>query len=186
MAKKEKDAAPDAPGNGKAKKPGRESGRGMGWRGRMLGVFGLVAAVACLPSAMILLIGMMPALVAALLDRAHKGAKGLTVGAMNLAGCSPFLIQLWSKGNKFDLALSIISDPRTIVVIYSAAGIGYMIDWALTGIIASFMMQSGLKRRKDILRLQDTLERRWGPEVTGEIPLDSYGFPVGDAKTVEE
>ncbi len=155
---------------------------GIGWRGRVLGIFGLVVAIACLPSAMILLFGMMPALVAALLDRSRQSAKALTVGAMNLAGCSPFLIELWTKGNKFDMAMTIITNPRTIIVIYSAAGIGYMLDWALTGIIAAFMMQNGQKRRKEIDRQLAALIKRWGPEVTGEIPLDPYGFPLSDGK----
>ncbi len=151
---------------------------GMGWRGRVIGIGFLVMAIVFVPTAILMGIGMLPAFVAILIDRSKRAAKGITVGAMNLAGCSPFVIQLWTRGNKVDTALSIISEPQTIIVIYSAAASGYMIDWALTGIVATLMIQRGQARKKDIARTQAQLVERWGPEVTGEIPLDEFGFPL--------
>lgn len=149
----------------------------MGWRGRVLGVAALGVAIVFVPTAIMLAIGMMPTVAVALLNR-FRGAKMLTVGAMNLAGCFPFIVQLWTKGNQLDASIAIIGDPRTIIVIYSAAAIGYMIDWSVTGIVAGLMVQNGKKRQKDIKKRQEDLVKRWGMEVTGEIPLDEHGFPV--------
>ena len=77
--------------------------------------------------------------------------------------------------------MGLITDPRTIIVMYSAAGIGYMIDWALSGIIATIMMQRATSRLKAIRERQEEMVVRWGPEVTGELLLDSEGFPLEDA-----
>lgn len=147
---------------------------------RMLGITTLITAAICLPSAVIVFIGMMPAFVAGLMDRTRHGIRGWTVGAMNAAGCFPFLLELWSKGNSFQTAMNIVADPRTIIVIYSAAGIGYMIDWALTGLVATFLTQKGERRKKTIEAAQSDLVERWGREVTGDIPLDIHGFPLGE------
>ena len=145
---------------------------------QMLITFGVIAAVALSQTTIFLVIGMLPTIVAWLADRSKKRTLVLTVGAMNLAGCSPFLIQLWSKGHTLDLSLSIISDPFTVVVMYSAAGIGYIIDWALSGIVAKIMIERARGRVKAIKERQADLIERWGREVTGEIPIDPYGFPI--------
>jgi hypothetical protein len=141
-------------------------------------IFGLITSVVFLPSTVILAIGMMPTVAAALVDRSKRKTKAVTVGAMNLAGCTPFLLDLWSQGHKFEDAVSIISEPRAIIVIYVAAVVGYLIDWAMAGIVASILYQRGLARKKAIVQRQKDLIERWGREVSGELPLDEQGFPV--------
>jgi hypothetical protein len=68
---------------------------------------------------------------------------------------------------------------------YSAAGIGYMIDWALSGIVATIMIQRSSGRLKAIRTRQDEMVERWGREVTGEMVLDSEGFPLDEAATAD-
>ncbi len=158
----------------------------LSWRARILGIGFLVMGIVFIPSAIMLGIGMLPTVIAALLDQTKKGLKGLTVGAMNIAGCAPFLVQLWTHGNKVETALGIITNPQTVIVIYGAAGAGYMVDWAVTGIVSTLMTQRGQARQKEIVKTQARLVERWGPEVTGEILLDSHGFPVGHDEAVKE
>lgn len=147
----------------------------------MLGVFGLISGAVFMPSAVILCIGMLPTVAAGLSDRIRGETRALTVGAMNLAGCTPFLLQLWSTEHKLDNAFAIITDPRTIIVIYSAAGVGWIIDWAMAGIVATIMQQRGAARLQAIKERQEALVARWGPEVTGDLPLDAYGFPAEES-----
>ena len=110
----------------------------------------------------------------------------MTVGAMNMAGCAPFVMSLWAVANTPEYALRIITDPVAIIVMYSAAGLGYLIDWSMTGIVATFLTQKGKARVQDIEKLQAALVERWGPEVTGEIPIDSEGFPLETPDSGEE
>ncbi len=150
----------------------------LSWKAQIFGILGVITAVVFMPTTIMLCFAMLPTVVAALVDKTKKGTKALTVGAMNLAGTTPFLIDLWAQGHRSDIALTIITDPRTIIVIYCAAGIGYLIDWAMTGIVATFMAQRGKSRIQEIEERQKALEKRWGREVSGDIPLDQYGFPI--------
>lgn len=149
-----------------------------GAQARLFLVFGCLTAAALLASTVLLLVGMLPTLVAMIADRTKKGTLVLTVGAMNLAGCSPFLIELWAKGHTVDIAVSLITEPLTIVVMYCAAGVGYIIDWAMSGIVGTVMVQRAEQRVEDINKTQADVIERWGREVTGEIPVDPYGFPI--------
>lgn len=160
----------------KAKKQAR---RKMSWQDRVFAVAGLMLAVVFLPTTILLFIGMLPTLVAAAFTEGKgRGTRALAVGAMNLAGCSPFMIHLWTKGHHIDQTWQLLADPRTIVVIYAAAAIGYVIDWAVTGIVATLVFQKSEQRLKDIKKRQKKLVERWGFEITGEMKLDPYGFPL--------
>lgn len=153
-----------------------------GWSAQLLGLFAFITAIVFMPTTIMLFLGMLPTLVAGLVDRSGKGTKALTVGSMNLAGCTPFLLDLWTTGHTAENAMAIISDPRTIIVIYCAAGIGYLIDWAMSGIVATVMIQRSGFRLKDIKKRQAALVEKWGQEVTGVLPLDAYGFPIEKAE----
>lgn len=152
----------------------------IGRRARLFLVMGCLAAAALLASTVLLLVGMLPTLVALVADRSKRRTLVLTVGSMNLAGCAPFLIDLWAKGHTVDVALSLVADPLTVIVMYCAAGAGYIIDWAMSGIVGIVMVQRAGQRVKEIENQHAGLVERWGREVTGEIPVDSYGFPLKD------
>lgn len=136
----------------------------------------LIGSIMFSALSIILAIGMIPTFVAAVTDRSERRMRALTVGALNFAGCMPFLIEVFRKGNNMETAVQYILEPRTIVVMYMAAGMGYLIDWAMTGIVSSIMVQRGKIRLRDIRKAQSVLVDRWGQEVTGKIPLDEYGF----------
>ncbi len=156
------------------KKSKKKAGRS--WQIQLMLVFILLAGIAAMSTTMLLLIGMLPTFVALFIDRTAEKTRVLTVGAMNAAGCTPFILQLWTTGAAMDNALTIITDPLTIVVMYCAAGVGYIIDWSISGLVGSVMVQRGGLRRNQIAKRQAELVERWGPEVTGDSPVDAYGF----------
>ena len=145
---------------------------------RILLIFGLLTTIVFMPTTIVVAIGMLPTIVAVFIDRSAEKTRGLTVGAMNLAGCMPFLLKLWTTHNDTNTAIMIIKDPRTMVVIYCAAGVGYLIDWAVSGLVASVMVQAGTGRRQQIARRQAEIVERWGREVSGDVPTDRHGFPT--------
>lgn len=147
-----------------------------GWRGNVLLIAFIIFGFIFHALAVILIIGMLPTLVAAIIDQSKYKFRTITVGAMNFAGCAPFLIEIFVKGNSLDIALNFLTQPLTIVVMFTAAGMGYLIDWALTGIVSSIMVQRAKGRMRDIEGHQKELIERWGPEVSGSIPLDELGF----------
>ncbi|MCB1532950.1 MAG: hypothetical protein KDJ35_08800 [Alphaproteobacteria bacterium] len=151
-----------------------------GSHSRIFSVLGLVMAGVFMPTTVLLIVGMLPTMVAIFVDRTRQKNRAVTVGAINLAGCTPFLLELWSQGHSLEKTLFIVSDPMAIVVMYSAAAVGYMIDWAMTGLISSFLYNRGQKRIETVKKRQKDLVERWGQKVTGSVPLDQYGFPVHD------
>lgn len=142
----------------------------------MLLIIGLLVSVLFSAVAIILVVGMIPTLVAAIVDRTKGRVRTLTVGSVNLAGCAPFIAEILKRGNDMTTAINYVIQPRTIVVMYMAAGMGYLIDWAMTGIVSSVMVQRAKGRLQDIENQQKGLVERWGMEVTGTIPLDEFGF----------
>lgn len=146
--------------------------------GQVFGGLGLVMAIIFMASTIVLLVGMLPTVVAIFVDRTRQKNKAVTVGAMNLAGCTPFLLELWSQGHNVGKSIDIITDPMAIVVMYAAAAVGYIIDWAMTGLVAGILYDRGQKRAVAIKKKQEELVERWGKEVTGTIPLDEYGFAL--------
>ncbi len=156
------------------KKPKRK----LTWKETLFMVIGLLMAIVFLPTTIMLGVGMLPTIVCASVDRTKGMVRTMTVGAMNLAGCIPFIIELWAKGHTFDISFDYLIQPRTIIVMYFAAAMGYLIDWAMTGIVCSIMIEKAKGRIKDIEKRHTALVERWGIEVNGLIPLDPDGFPL--------
>ena len=157
-----------------------------GVAGQLLSIFMLIAAIVFMPTTIVILMGMIPTVVVAVIDRTGKGTKALTIGAMNLAGCSPFLIELWTNGHTAEMAVSIVTNPISMCVMWGASLVGYLINWAMSGIVATMMVKRGKIRIKDIKKRKARLIERWGKEVTGELPLDPYGFPIDTPENAVE
>ena len=152
----------------------------------ILGFFGLLIGILFLPTTIFLFVGMMPTIAAALTAGRGKRTKALTVGGMNFCGCFPFLLELWTADHSIMHALTLVADPHTIVFIYCAAGIGYLIDWAMGGIVSAVMIQRANLRLREIGKRQAELAERWGREVTGDMAVDDEGFPLEDRETMKK
>jgi len=140
--------------------------------------FSTCMAIVALPTTVFLLVGLLPTFVSFIVDRTKRKAQTMSVGALNLAACSPFLLDLWRHGNSFGMMLDIISDPINIIIMYVGALAGYMVDWTLSGLISGILYKKAEMRVKEIEKKQKELVKRWGKEVTGEIPLTPDGFPL--------
>lgn len=97
---------------------------------------------------------------------------------MNFIGCMPFLMDIALKVQTLDTAYAILTEPLNIILMYSGAVAGYFLDWTMSG-MSNVIMTARAKQQLDMMiKRQAELKRRWGPEVTGEIPLDGNGFPL--------
>ena len=155
----------------------------LGWRGQLLMITMIIAAVVFLPSTVLLAVGLLPTVVAGIIDRSKEKTRSITVGCMNFTGCCPYWLDLLTiHGHSMNGTVQLITEPKNIVVMYSAALLGYLIDWSMSGMVSSVMIQRAERRLKNIEKEQKELVRRWGRGVTGDYRLDQYGFPVDEGE----
>lgn len=118
-------------------------------------------------------LGMLPTLVALFTDTEANRSRLATVGYLNLAGVLPFLIELWEKGQTMEIALHIVRDPFSWVVMLGAAGVGHLILFAVPQMIGSFILNRQEGRLRTLKDGQQQLEAIWGPDVANALPLDT-------------
>jgi len=148
------------------------------WRGQVMSICSLLAAIVFMPSTIIIFFGMIPTIIAVLFGKLSKQTRALTIGSINLAGCTPFLLRLWDTGHSVDNAIDIMTNPLSIVVMWGAAGMGYMIDSALSGIVGTLVADRAKVRIGNIKEYHRQIVEQWGEEVTGKHSLDTYGFAI--------
>jgi uncharacterized membrane protein YiaA len=121
---------------------------------------------------------MLPSCILWLVDKSVHKSKTLTVAAMNFIGCFSYLIDIWNASSPLEQSLRFLTDPMTLIVIYSMALFGYIINYITVLVVSSHIHEKTEKRIETIENEKRALEKRWGKKVNGEIPLDDRGFPI--------
>ena len=105
-------------------------------------------------------IGMLPTLGAAFAERQSKGI-WLTVGWLNFAGLSNWLLDLWASGQHFSAAAAQLRSLTPILIAYLAS-LGGWILYMIMPSIAGAVVVAGLTRRKTrLLAKQKKLVEQW-------------------------
>lgn len=159
----------------------KKGGIKIGFRGLVLFLIIVVISMLYLPSAILFFVGMLPTFAAYLTDRIPGKNKTFTIGALNFSGCFYYLIKIWSNSNPMEAAVSYLSDPVTIIVIYVAAGLGYILNYVATIMVSSVLRQKSRIRLDTLEDKKKKLEERWGEKVNGDRPLDAQGFLIDDS-----
>lgn len=117
------------------------------------------------PTMIVLMFSLLPSGVAFVMERGKGVYGGVCVGAMNLAGASPYLVDLWFDGHTVEAAFAILTDVFAILIIYGCAAFGWAI-YAITPSVVSTYMTMTAGRRIDALKeQQQELVLKWGPDV---------------------
>lgn len=123
--------------------------------------------------------GLIPTLVALYTDTDPEKSTTTTVGFMNLAGVLPFLVDLWQKGQTMSVALSIVREPRSWVIMFGAAAIGQLFLYIIPPIIASTTIARLESRLNTLKEGIEQLRTIWGPEVATTLPIDQVRKQTG-------
>ncbi len=160
---------PGAPAAAQAPTPGKPpadlakpAGKSLVWLLGGLGGFAMIAIGLGSPSLlMFMIIGFGPTIAAGLIDRDPERHAAIAVGAM-----IPLILgQLTEKATSH---YSVLFDPFAWLTVYAAAGIGWAVH---TTIPVLWVMMSDMRadwRRKELLKLQESLVEEWGQEVTSK------------------
>lgn len=181
MAKKNNKPAPAA----KADKKGKKKG-GLGWQGRAAALMVLLGSLAVMETTILIMLGLLPTFVAVYVDKDPRKMSGFTIGAMNMAAVVAFVIMLWEQGASMPNAVAILTNPTTLMMIYFAAWVGWLLHFFIPPIVAEFVKKSAQARQKKIKTELAKILADWGDGVRSEFKPQTGGAAPQPAMTAAE
>ena len=128
--------------------------------------FMFTVAMVAFPGIVILVIvGMLPSIVAFMVDRAPKKYTAFCVGGMNFAGVFPAIIELWQGTNDIKAAMGIITDVFELTVMFAAAAFGWLIFMAIPPVVAALMSVAAQQRIMQLRSQQREMINEWGQDI---------------------
>ena len=162
MAKRESKNAPQA-----ERQPRGSASMALVW-----GAIIVALVVVISPETVILLsFGLLPAVVAFIIDRTPQNYAGFCVGGMNFCGIFPYILDLWSGGADVATAMQIISDPYAILVIFSSAAFGWMLFMTIPPVVSTFLTVVSQRRVGALRAAQKELLEEWGERIANPHDL---------------
>ncbi|MEI9983966.1 MAG: hypothetical protein WDN69_12610 [Aliidongia sp.] len=156
---KQKQAAKPAANPDRRRRPSRAGGARKPSAGRVLSAAVLFLSVAALPVCVLLVVGMLPSIVAYIVDQTPRRTLTLTVGPMNLAGTAPYCLQLWFGTNTLRGLGLFLNDAWVWLVMYLAAAAGWLLFFGMP-VIVHFLLERSIDRRKArLVQIQKKLRR---------------------------
>ncbi len=132
----------------------------------------VVTGALAFPTFIILACGMVPALVAALIDDKPGRHVSYCVIAASLAGIAPVLSALWAGGNTVAVAMLLLGDVYVWLGMYSAAALGWSMIWLFTIIAELVLSIIASMRVRKLYLTQEEMVAEWGEGVTGKADFD--------------
>lgn len=122
-------------------------------------------------SVMLLFIGMLPTLVAFLVDRTPKKYSTFCIGGLNFSGVFPSLLDLWTGPNSIGAAIDYMTDPFRLIIMYGAAGFGWLVFAMLPPVIGAILAVNAQRRVAHLRGTQRELIAEWGPEIAAQVAV---------------
>lgn len=124
------------------------------------------------PTFVLILVGMIPTFVALITDTDRQKSSATAIGAMNCAGLTPFILDLWCKGQTMETLTPILKDPASWFIILGAAGVGQLIVFTVPQAMASLTLARAEGRMKNLKENLESLKATWGADVGTTKSLD--------------
>ncbi|CAO3430680.1 hypothetical protein [Azospirillum doebereinerae] len=138
------------------------------------------AALIVLPTSILFGIGMIPTIVAYVVDRDPDKSAPITVGGLNFCGCMPFAIDLWKHQHTIAAAGKIFTDPLSWLVMFGSAAVGWGLYYGIPPLVAGMEIARAEKRLEVLKGKKVALVQEWGPDVAGDyFAEESGGFEAG-------
>jgi hypothetical protein len=148
----------------------------------------LLAGALMLPTAVLMTVGMVPTIVAFMVDTDSEKSAGLSVGAMNFCGVMPFAIKLWQTAHTLDTTIGLLLRPETWLFMYGAAAGGWLIYYGVPPLVAGAAVFRDARKIKELEQEREELIGEWGIEVTGKglTPDAAEAKPAQGTKGAKE
>jgi len=149
----------------KAKQPrragGSKGGQSLVWT---LMLMGSLMAIS-LPTVILVFFGMMPTLVAAIVDRSKGKAATFCVGGMNFCGVFPWLLEMWFGHHSISAALGYLTDPFILLIMFGSSAFGWVMFTAIPPVVISILTVTSQHKVAGLRDEQKKMIQEWGAEV---------------------
>ncbi len=125
----------------------------------------VAALVLSLPTVVLLFLGLLPAIVAFIVDDNPRKYATKCVVASNFAGVWFFLLRLWTGEHSLAETMAILTDVYAWLLMYSAAALGWLCYLWFPSIAALFMEMTAERRIAGLKLKQKKLIDEWGEGV---------------------
>ena len=125
----------------------------------------VAALVFSLPTVVLMFLGLLPAMVAFIVDDNPRKYAAKCVIATNFAGAWYFLLTLWTGDHSLTEAMAILTDVYAWLLMYSAAALGWLCFLWFPSIAALFMEMTAEQRIAGLKLKQKKLIEAWGEGV---------------------
>lgn len=153
----------------------------LGFKPWILAVPLLLIGLVFLPSAAVIGVGMIPTLVARVVDTSRGKRLSITVGAANLVGCLYFLHRIWALGHNVSDIPTVLKDSVGWLSALSGAGVGWLIFGTMPIIVGQIARTQTAVRLRRVNGDQERLVKEWGEAVRGV-----YGVKVVEPEEAKE
>ena len=128
-----------------------------------------------IPETLILLaLGLSPTVVAFIVDKSKGKYATISVGGMNIAGITPALLELWGGKNNISAAMSILTDPLDLLIMFAGAAFGWMIYLTIPPVVSGLLTLISQHRISQLRSEQKKLIKEWGEGIAvGPRALDA-------------
>jgi hypothetical protein len=121
-----------------------------------------------LPTTITVTFAMVPSLVCYFFDKDRKRSLTLCVAALNAAGSTPVLLELWGRWNSVAGAVNLIAQVRPWMWAWGGAAVGGLLC-VLIPPIAANLVRGGLQNKlTDLERHASDMRKAWGEDVAPE------------------
>ncbi len=127
-------------------------------------ILGPLAAVA-LPTAVLFAVGLVPTLVALIVDKNREKYAAISVGSLNFCGVMPAAFELWTGGHSMELTIGLLSQPMHWLGMFGAAALGWAIHLAVPPLVAASIAVKTRTAIAEHKKAQDKLRDEWGDDV---------------------
>ncbi len=131
-------------------------------------LFALPGAALFLPTTLLVMVGLVPTLVALIVDRDAEKFAAITVGPVNFCGVLPAALALWQGAHSVDRAMTILAEPAYWLVMYGAAAAGWLIYFSVPPAVGAYLAHRNEVEIERLTEHQERLVEEWGPEVAAQ------------------
>ncbi len=114
---------------------------------------------------LLVLFGLLPAMIAIIIDQENQRYISKLVCIYNLIGIAPFIQKMVKSSSPNTAAIEMILDPRSWMYIFASAAIGWAVYWLFPQLAITISKIHVASKIRELKTELDALTAEWGDEI---------------------